>query len=336
MTRRIVAGLLAVLLLGAFALLINGCVKSSRINGLKDYSQEVTRLGTESTGNVGQALSILLNADSVEALEQSQSLSDLAADGDKFTQRARELDTPGGLEAATQNVATALSLRASAVQRIGDLIGKARGTSATEQEDATQKIAGQMMLLLTSDGLWQARVSPYIRDKFKDYDRSDDSVEASIALPDLRWINTATVANRIGSVAPVDAGSDPSKPLAPGTHGHGLASVAINTTPLAEGGVTRVSNPSGTSIVVTIENQGENDEENVTVAVSGVSQSTGKNVFNQTKKVTLSAKGTKTPVTINITKAVADSVKITAEVRKVDGEENTTNNKKTYNVIFAK
>ena len=109
----------------------------------------------------------------------------------------------------------------------------------------------------------------------------------------------------------------------------------INGTSLGDT-VTNVSNPTGTTIVATIENQGENDEQNVTVAVSGVSVATGKSIFNQTKKVVSSVKGTSQPVTINVTKELTGSVKITAEVKKVGGEENTSNNKKTYNVIFAK
>jgi hypothetical protein len=335
MTRRIVAGLLGLLLLFAIALLINGCVSSSRVNGLKNYSQAVTRLGEESTQNVTQALAVLANADSADALEQRQRLNDLAADGARFTDRARDLSTPGGLEAATQNLATALSLRSTAIARIADLIGKARGTSATEQETATTQIAGQMTALLASDVLWQARVTPFIKDKFKDLDRSSEGAVPSISLSDATWANTSTVANRIGGVAPEDAPADTSKEIAPGSHGHGLAGVSINKTPLGDS-VTRVSNPSGTSIVVTIENQGENDEENVTVAVTGVAQGDNATIFNQTAKVALSAKGTKTPVPINITKDVSGSVKITAEVKKVGGEENTTNNKKTYSVIFSK
>lgn len=336
MTRRAVAIGGAVLLLLVIAFGLNSCVSASRVNGLKDYSEEVTRLGTESKENVGQALTVLTNASSADALAQRQSLNDLASDGDKFTQRARELDTPGGLEAATQNVATSLSLRATAVRRIADLIGKARGTSATEQEGATAQIAGQMTALLASDVLWKLRVTPFIKDKFKDYDRSSESAVASESLADGTWINIATVANRVGGVAPADTPDDPTKEIAPGTHGHGLAGVTINSTPLSETGVTRVANPSGTSIVVSIENQGENDEEGVTVSVAGKAESTGKSVFNQNKKLPTSVKGTKTPVTINVTKAVSGPVTITAEVKKVGGEENTTNNKKTYSVIFGK
>lgn len=336
MTRRLVAIGGVVLVILAFGLLLKSCVDTQRRNGLKDYNDQVNRLGTESTSNVAQALDVLLNANGDDALAQAQNLNDLAADGDTFTVRARELSTPGGLEAATQNVATALSLRHGAVERIADEIGKARGTSATEQEAATQQIAGQMTALLASDVLWQARVTPFIKDKFKDDDLNSESITPSVVLKDAAWTNTATVANRIGGVAPDEAGDDPSKEIAPGTHGHGLSAVTINGKALVAGGVTNVANPSGTNVVVTIENQGENDEEDVTVAVSGTSQSTNKSVFNQTKKLASSLKGTKTPVTIPITKTVTGSVKVTVEVKKVGGEENVENNKGTYNVIFTK
>lgn len=327
-------GLLLFVLIVGFVL--KSCVDTQRRNGLRDYNDQVNRLGTESSENIAQVLQVLAGAEGADALQQSQQLSDLATDGKNFTQRARELDTPGGLEPATQNVATALSLRWTAVDRMADEIGKARGTSAAEQEAATDQIAGQLSAVLASDVLWRARVTPFIKDKFDEDDLNGESVTASVALTDQTWINPGSVANRIGSTASDDAAAeDPSKEIAPGTHGHQLSEVKINGTTLGDT-VTNVSNPTGTSIVATIENQGENDEQNVTVAVQGVSVATGKSIFNQTKKVVSSVKGTSTPVTINVTKELVGSVKITAEVRKVGGEDNTSNNKKTYNVIFAK
>ena len=334
MTRRLVAigGIVLVFLF--LAVIMRGCVNSSRANAVKDYNTEVNKLGTASTSNVAQALETLVNGKNVEALTQEQSLNDLASDSKNLTQQARDLSTPGGLEPATYNLATALSLRATALGRIADLIGKARGTSASEQETATAEIAGEMTALLASDVLWRARVTPFMVDKFKDIDRSSDDVAPSVVLKDQTWITPATVANRIGGLVAADAGDDPTAEIAPGTHGHGLASVSVNGKELAAGGVTNVPNASGTSFTVTIENQGENDEQNVTVTVTGTAQATGKRVFNQSKKQPSSLKGTKTPVTIPIPTAVTGSVKVVVEVKKVPGESNTTNNKQTYNVIF--
>ena len=320
-----------------FAVLLRGCVNSSRANAVKDYNVEVNRLGTSSTSNVAQALETLTNGRNSDALAQEQALGDLASDSKTLTQQARDLSTPGGLEPATQNLATALSLRATALARIAKLIGRARGTSASEQETATGAIAGEMNALLASDVLWRARVTPFLIDKYKDIDRSPGGdVTPSIVLKDQRWIVPATVANRIGGLVASSAGDDPSAVATPGTHGHGLSAVSVNGKDLTAGGYTTVpAGANGTSFTVTIENQGENDEQNVSVTVTGTAQSTGKRVFNQSKKQPSSLKGTKTPVTIPIPTAVSGSIKVVVEVKKVLGEDNTTNNKATYNVIFS-
>jgi hypothetical protein len=333
MTRRFVAiGVVAIVLL-AMALLLRSCVNSSRVNGLKNYNTEVNSLGTASISNVTSAFDILTKSSSQEAIDQSQSLSQLARDSDKLTERARKLSTPGGLEAATQNVATALSLRATALERIGQLIGKARGTSASEQETATAQIAGQMEALLAADVLWKARVTPFISEQYKARELNDDSVAPSVAVKTISWLNTATVARILGSVAADNTADDPSATAAPGTHGHAVESVSVNNKALVDGGVTTVPNASGTSFTVTIANQGENNETNVNVVVSGKPRAGGTG-FNQTKKITSSLKNTTTPITIPLTKAITGSYTITVEVKKVLGEVNTDNNKKTYNVIF--
>ena len=96
-----------------------------------------------------------------------------------------------------------------------------------------------------------------------------------------------------------------------------------------------MSNGSGLSFVVTVANQGDNDESNVAVTVSGTSKATGKQVFSETKKILTSRKGTTSQVTVPITSAVTSAVTVTAEVKPVPCEINKTNNKQTFQVIFS-
>ncbi|MBJ7470394.1 MAG: hypothetical protein JHD16_03800 [Solirubrobacteraceae bacterium] len=329
MTRRLVAIGGFVIVLIAMVLLLKSCVDTQRRNGLKDFNTQVNELGSQSVSNVSQGLEIMANKD-LDPLAQRNQLSDLAADSDAITQRARELSSPGGLDGATWNLATALSLRATALDRISQLIGKARGTTKAEQEAATQQIAGQMQAFLASDVLWQLRVTPFIRERFQAEDLNSESIASSTVAKDAAWINPGTVANRIGGLSEEP---DEAAEVAPGTHGHGIASVEAGGKTLTPGAVNNVPVGSGLSFSVTIENQGENDERDVTVSVTGTKQGGGTKI-DETKKVPSSPKGTKTPVEVPITASVSGSYSITVEVRPVPGEKNTDNNKQRYNVIF--
>jgi hypothetical protein len=335
LARRAVAIGVIVLVLLVFALLMKGCVESSKKNALQDYGQSVADIGTESTSNVSQGLQLLAQPNERDALAQRNSLDKLATDSRTLEDKARELSTPGGLEGASQNLVVALSLRADALSRIADRISTARGTSKAQAEEATQQIAGQMQSLLASDVLWQLRVTPYIRDRAKELDARDDGVENSVVLTDISWLNAATVANRIDgqSETPDTTAAtctDGSK------HGHELTSLAANGKALTEGAsaVTNVSNSAGLSFVATITNQGDSDESNVSVTVTGTSKATGKQVFSETKRQANSTKGESTQFQIPVTKAVTSAVTITAEVKGVPCEVNKDNNKKSFQVIF--
>lgn len=321
-----------VLVLFVIALGLNGCVTSAKKNALTDYGQAVTDIGTESSSNVGQGLQLLSQPNEREALAQRNALDKLASDSRTLTQKARDLSTPGGLEGATQNLVTALSLRADALARIADRIATARGTSRAQSEAATEQIAGQMQALLASDVLWQLRVTPYILDRAKELDTRSDGVESSVVMTDLTWLNAASVANKIDGQSEQ---TDTQTTFTPGTHGHGIQSVTANGKALTPGQPITVAAGSGLSFVVTVANQGENDETNVSVTIAGTSKATGKQVFSETRKIPSSRKGTTTPVTIPITSPVSSAVTVTAEVKPVGGEVNKDNNKQTFQVIFS-
>ena len=95
----------------------------------------------------------------------------------------------------------------------------------------------------------------------------------------------------------------------------------------------RVAYGADTEFTVNFTNQGENDEQDVTVSVAGTKQGGGTKI-DETRKVPQSTKGTKTEVQIPVTKPVTGSYSITVEVRPVRGEKNTENNKQRFEVIF--
>lgn len=333
LARRLVVLGTALVLVLFVAVVMKGCVDGQRKDALQSYNQKVNELGTESAANVTKALQTLSSPDNTQPQEQRSEIDRLAAATQDLTDRARDTSTPGGLAPATEYMATAVGLRADALARIADRISNARGTSKTQAEEATAQIAGQMQVLLAADVLWQTRVTPFIRDRYKELEVPDDAIKASVALDNLSWLDTATVSSRIDGQA--SAAVDDNTPAAPGTHGHGIGTVTANGKELATGGaVTTVPAGAGLSFVVTIANGGENDETDVPVTVSAVDKATGKKLFDQTKKVGSSKKGEQTPITIPITSSVTKSFTVTVEVAPVKGEDKTDNNKETYLVLY--
>lgn len=333
--RRAIAVLGIVVILALLAFVLRSCVNSQRENALRDYNQQVNELATASSSNVSQALETLTQSDQ-DAVQQRAALDDLASDSQTLTQRARDLSTPGGLDAATWDLATALGLRADALARIADRIGTARGSSRAQAEAATSQIAGQLSVIYASDILWTTRVTPFILDEFRNRDLNTEAIEGNRVIADLSWLNAAAVSDRIGGQsATADAAPDEE---VTGLHGHSLESVTANGTALQAGGApATVSAADGVDFVVTIANGGDTDETNVSVTVSGASKATGRQVFSETKRVDRSAQGASTPVRIPIPASAIEgnpSVTVTAEVKKVPGEDKLDNNSQEFSVIF--
>ena len=123
---------------------------------------------------------------------------------------------------------------------------------------------------------------------------------------------------------------------APGTHGHGLLSVAVGSTTLQPSpAVNRIPSSAGSTFDVKFQNQGQNDEIDVRVIVTitgGTKPITGRKTINQTKA------GAQADATIPLgtTPPVGQPVTITAQVAAVPGEKNLTNNKQTYTAIFQR
>jgi hypothetical protein len=333
--RRIVAvvGVIVVLILLAFVL--KSCADTAKRNGLKSYNGKVNQLAQGSNDNVAQAFVYLTNKSG--AVDQSDNLASSANVANDLTNKARKLSTPGSMKGATQNALQALSLRATALQRLSQRILVARGSDRTKAIVAEKQMAGQMLALSASDVLWQLRVRPFISQGLASAGVGGQTIANSRVLKNLAWFNSVYLAQRIGGQVP-DAGDDPSVPIAAGTHGHGLTSTTANGTTLSSSTTNQVSVATGLTFVVKFANQGENNETNVKVTVSGTDNSTKKAAFKPvTRTVPSTTKGATITTTIPITSppAAGSAVAVKVSIGKVPGEVNVTNNTATYNVLFG-
>ncbi|MDQ3770251.1 MAG: hypothetical protein M3370_12355, partial [Actinomycetota bacterium] len=200
-------------------------------------------------------------------------------------------------------------------------------------EDAVQALAGQMQALLASDVIYDARTVPFISEALEEEDLGGQEIADSAFMPDLAWLDPATVAQRIGSQG---GGEGPQGEPAPGSHGHGLTSVAIGDTTLQPGGaINRV--PAGPTVAFTVvfQNQGENDESDFRVRVQ--LEGSGGEPLTVERRVDQTQAGQEANVTLNLEQAppVGEPLTVTVTVEPVPGEEMTENNEQEYTVLFT-
>jgi hypothetical protein len=325
--RRIAAGVGVVLLI-AIVLLVNGCLKRGKQQGLESYNQNVNQIAQASETQVAKPLfTTLTGAGGKTALDVETQVDHLRLEAHELAERAKGLSVPGEMTAAQQNLLLALDLRVEGLTKVAALISEALGGHA---QAASTKIAGAMEIFLASDVIYSQRVVPLIEQTLANGGVSGQTTASSQFLPNLGWLTPSTVQSNITGQA-----ASSSAAVTPGTHGSALKGVSVGTNALevapAENHINVGSNPTFTAMV---EDSGSNPETNVKVEVS---------VTNEGKTLTASHLIPKTEpgqtynanVTVNgVTLGSASTV--TVNVLPVPGETDVENNKSTYQAIFGK
>ena len=134
----------------------------------------------------------------------------------------------------------------------------------------------------------------------------------------------------------VGGGTGASSAPAPGTHGHGLTSTAIGNVALNSSGTNTITTSSNPTFTVKFQNQGENNESDVTVQIT-VKPGTGKaTTVKKTVNSTTAGEETSVPIALGTAPPFGNPAIVTVQVLKVPGEENTDNNKASYTVLFKR
>ncbi len=331
--RQGVAALVFLLVVVLLVVGINSCRGSAHDNALRDYNREVGTIASESD-ELGQQLFGTLTQQSLQPVDQQTQVNQLRVRAQQQAQRARNLDVPGDMDSAQENLLLTLDLRADAVSKIASRIVAARGDQEGAAEQAVDQITGEMQAFLASDVVYLQRVVPFINQALADSDIGGQRIVAARFMDDLTWLNPDTTAGRLGASA--GGGGTSNQQVAPGRHGHGLTSVSVgNTTLQPQPATNRIPASAGLAFTVKFSNQGDNEETDVRVRVR-VRPQTGK-AISVTKTVDQTNPGAEAEVNIPLGQAppTGTSSTVTVEVLKVPGEENVENNTQTYTVLFT-
>ena len=337
--RAVAAGLgLLVLLLLVFA--VNSACSTARKNSLKDYNREVSAIVEESDSQVGRGFFELLGQQDAPD-DLASAVSSFKVQAETQLQQTEKVDVPDDMSAAHRSLLIAMELRRDGLEYVAGRIPTALGDEGDAADEAITEIAGQMQAFLASDVLIESRVTPLVKKALDDAEVGGQTVVATKRfLPDLSYLEPATVAGRFGTqLSEGGRNRDPNEPPAPGTHGHGLTSVAIGDVTLQPAGVANRVPLTGTgnlTVNVKFGNQGQNDEFDVKVVVrvNGPGEP-----LRVEKTVDQTTAGQPAEANLDLPKAkltAGEALQMVVEIRKVNGEGKTDNNKGTYSLLFTK
>lgn len=333
MVRRLVALAGAVLLLILLVVLVRGCQRSAKEDALRTYARDASALVGESNQRVGRELVDVLGGGG-SAVEVESELNRLREAADDQLERAEAFEVRDELVDAHRNLLTTLGLRAEAVRAIAGDVRSAKGSE--DSAAAVERIAGQGQTLLASDVLWLQRARPLTDEALRDADVAGVDLTRERFLTELGWIEPTFVAERLGADAPAeDQGGSRGEP-APGTHGHGLASVAIGDTTLQPSPATnRVSASGRVAFTVGFQNQGENDERDVRVRVR-ITGGPRRIEASAVARETTAGQDAEVEVPLRQAPPIGTPVTIQVVVDRVPGEEKVDNNRQRYTAVFTR
>jgi len=326
--RRVLAGA-AIVLVIVIVLVVNGCLKSEKQQSLKSYNREVGTLAYESDAHVAQPLfKALTDAAGKSALDVELQVDELRGQAQAIDARAKGLSVPGEMAAAQQALLLTLDLRVEAMTKLTSLLPTALGGQAKQ---LSPRIAGAMEIFLASDVIYSQRVAPLVQQTLASNGITGLSTTPTRFLPNLGWLEAATVLSRIGGQS--SAGSS-SNGLAPGTHGSALLGVSVGANTLQpEPELNHISGGANPTFTVNVEDSGENAETNVKVDVTVTAagkQYKASHVIDQTQP------GSKYNVEIPVSGIpLGAAAKVEAYVEPVPGETDVENNKASYIAIFG-
>ncbi|HEV2998725.1 MAG TPA: hypothetical protein VGX16_06415 [Solirubrobacteraceae bacterium] len=329
MVRRRVALGVGVVLLIVIALAINGCLKSRKVQALKDYNRSVGALVKESDAQVSHPLfSALAGASGKSPLDVETTIDGLRSTAEAQAAHARSLNVPSEMQDAQRNFTLVMNLREEGLKKIAGLVRTALGGQGAQ---ASTLMAGNMGIFLTSDILYSQRVAPLVEQTLGENGVHGEEIASTRFLPNVGWLEASTLRARLTGQSSGSGAS--SGTIAPGTHGHAITGVSVGANALQPSpALNHVSGGASPTFTVMVQNSGGNPETNVKVEVTVTSS--GKSL-KATQVVGKTEPGTTTSVEVPVSGVpLGAASQVLAYVQPVPGEKNLENNKGTFLVVF--
>ena len=318
-------------------LLIKGCASIRKENAYKDYVREVSADVQQSQQEAAAVFGLLRKgqANGQSPVDLQNNVNGFRAEAARLADRAKSRSVPGELSKYNRYLVDTLELRADGLSSVARLLPTALGDQGAG--NAIKQIAAQNRLFDASDVLFTQRYLPGLYSTIKNQGLANDvPVPESLRnpkgfLPSIDWLRPDYVASQLTGTA-----STSNTAATPGLHGTGLVSTTVQPSgkTLTPSGTTDIPAQKGLSFDVQVQNQGQNDEKNVTVQVRIAGSGKPISVDQQIDSIAQGATATAS-VPLPSLPATGRPVTITVTVKAVPGEKKVDNNKQAYQAIFT-
>lgn len=336
--RRRMLGLgIGVVVLILLFLLVKGCASIRKENAYKDYVREVAADMQQSQQESDAVFGLLRQPGDQSAVDLQNSINGFRAEAARLAKRAKSRDVPGEVKSGHRYLVDALEFRRDGIAAVGNLLPTALGDQGAGT--AVQRIAAQMRTFDASDVLITTRFLPNLYAAIKKEDlASDVPIPEALRspkgfLPDVDWLRPTTVADRIGRIK---GGGSAAEATTPGLHGTGLVSTTVQPSgkALSPSGTTDIPATKGLSFDVQVQDQGENDEKDVTVTLTISGAGKPIKVDSQIDSIARGANATAS-IPLPSLPPTGRPVTIKVTVKPVPGEKKTDNNTQEYQAVFT-
>jgi hypothetical protein len=330
MVRRGVAFGIGLILLFLVVLFISSCESSARTDAVRNYNNDVVRIGHESELVGNDYFAALGSAQGKSAAQVGPELDAIRSRAQQSVNDAKGLSVPGDLDGAQSNLLLSLDLREEAVADVANQIPVALG-GLSDAGPAIKRIAGDNEQILASDVIFQVRVSPLIAQQVASHGIQAAALPSSVWVKNLSWLQEGYVAGQLTGATGTGTNGTA---LAPGTHGHSLTSVSVGGNTLAPAPqVNNISGGANPTFSVTLQNTGSNPETAVGVQVSVTAEGQKRTT---TKTIPLTKPGSSYTIPVQVQGVPLQvPARVIVTVLPVPGEKNVANNTGTFTSVFG-
>jgi hypothetical protein len=316
-----------VVLFVIFGLLLQSC-GTSKHDSYASYMNDVSKIAHSSQED-GAAVANALTTPGAKAATLAGTLRGIADQERQNVAQAKRLDPPGPLRPENQQLVEALQLRISGVAGIARTLGEL--TKTTKTSDASSVLSAQADRLVASDVVWS--------DLFKVPAAEEMAQQGvkGVEPPDSTFVQNRQLFSE-GSITPLLQrlqGASTGGGKVTGLHGTNIVGTKWNPGghALSTSQENFVTATPDLAFAVTIKNSGDSQEVGVKVTLT-IQQNPA---IVKTKSISVINQGQEKTVTFSNLGAVKFATKeqVLVDVKPVQGEVNTSNNKATYPVIFS-
>ena len=301
---------------------IRGCLQARSDRALRNYDSSIATImqqSEQSGKDFFQLLSSPSGSSSVDVQNQIFAQRDASS---SLLDRAESLSTPDQMHDPQAAVEQTLTLRRNALTAIAANVTQA--AARTQTADAITTIGNAMGSLYASDILWTQIGKPGIQKVLKDEGVDGQPLPPGNFMPAnaTDYLNQTTLVTKINAITGTSA-------TASGNAGLQLDSTTIGSTQLSASSTTNVA-ADATEIDIGVTNSGQVDETGIRVNVT----LGGASLTGTLPSLSAGQSGTvKIPLTSKPTPGTPTQVQVV--VAPVTGEQVTTNNTATYQVVFG-